>query len=108
MMRFSQFDPSETFKRGLWTGLHLDDHLRLGRDAIMDVAVWLRSLGLERYEAAFRDNGDRRADSPEPYAGGPEGNRRWSRGAPPEAPGSHCCAARRHGTQRFLRGRGGP
>ena len=22
----------------------------------MDVAVWLRSLGLERYEAAFRDN----------------------------------------------------
>jgi class 3 adenylate cyclase/tetratricopeptide (TPR) repeat protein len=25
-------------------------------DAIMDVAAWLRSLGLERYEAAFRDN----------------------------------------------------
>ena len=22
----------------------------------MDLAVWLRSLGLERYEAAFRDN----------------------------------------------------
>ena len=22
----------------------------------MDIAVWLRSLGLERYEAAFRDN----------------------------------------------------
>jgi SAM domain (Sterile alpha motif) len=22
----------------------------------MDVASWLRSLGLERYEAAFRDN----------------------------------------------------
>ena len=22
----------------------------------MDVAVWLRSLGLEKYEAAFRDN----------------------------------------------------
>src|SRR5277367_4712505 len=27
----------------------------LGR-AIMDLAGWLRSLGLERYEAAFRDN----------------------------------------------------
>ena len=24
--------------------------------ADMDVASWLRSLGLERYEAAFRDN----------------------------------------------------
>ena len=23
----------------------------------MDVVVWLRSLGLERYEAAFRENG---------------------------------------------------
>src|SRR5277367_1310951 len=42
--------------RGLWTGLHVDDHLRLGRGATMDVVVWLRSLGLERYEAAFREN----------------------------------------------------
>ena len=25
-------------------------------DTIMDVGAWLRSLGLERYEAAFRDN----------------------------------------------------
>ena len=24
--------------------------------AIMDIVVWLRSLGLEEYEAAFRDN----------------------------------------------------
>ena len=24
--------------------------------AIMDIVVWLRSLGLGRYEAAFRDN----------------------------------------------------
>jgi hypothetical protein len=23
----------------------------------MDLAVWLRSLGLEQYEAAFRENG---------------------------------------------------
>jgi hypothetical protein len=27
-----------------------------GMGADMDVASWLRSLGLERYEAAFRDN----------------------------------------------------
>src|SRR5262249_11323176 len=26
------------------------------RGRLMDVAAWLRSLGLERYEAAFRDN----------------------------------------------------
>jgi SAM domain (Sterile alpha motif) len=25
----------------------------------MDVADWLRTLGLERYEAAFRENGKR-------------------------------------------------
>ena len=24
--------------------------------AVMDIVVWLRSLGLEEYEAAFRDN----------------------------------------------------
>ena len=29
-------------------------HLIVG--ALMDVVVWLRSLGLERYEAAFREN----------------------------------------------------
>jgi len=28
----------------------------LSRGVIMDVVVWLRSLGLEEYEAAFRDN----------------------------------------------------
>ena len=26
------------------------------RDATMDVVVWLRSLGLGKYEAAFREN----------------------------------------------------
>ena len=26
------------------------------RDVIMDIVVWLRSLGLEKYEAAFREN----------------------------------------------------
>src|SRR6202042_3541555 len=30
---------------------------RLGQGAAMDVADWLRALGLERYEAAFRENG---------------------------------------------------
>ena len=28
----------------------------LSRDAIMDIVVWLRSLGLGKYEAAFREN----------------------------------------------------
>jgi hypothetical protein len=35
----------------------LGDHAaRADRDAIMDVRGWLRGLGLERYEAAFREN----------------------------------------------------
>jgi class 3 adenylate cyclase/predicted ATPase len=36
----------------------LDDHrnARAELGAIMDVGAWLRSLGLERYEAAFREN----------------------------------------------------
>jgi SAM domain (Sterile alpha motif) len=29
---------------------------RRSRGLIMDVVVWLRSLGLEKYEAAFREN----------------------------------------------------
>src|SRR5580698_358364 len=29
---------------------------RLGQGAAMDVADWLRALGLERYEATFREN----------------------------------------------------
>ncbi len=29
---------------------------RLSEGVIMDIGGWLRSLGLERYEAAFRDN----------------------------------------------------
>jgi hypothetical protein len=28
----------------------------VSRGVTMDVVVWLRSLGLEEYEAAFRDN----------------------------------------------------
>jgi hypothetical protein len=32
------------------------DEGTLSRGAIMDVVVWLRSLGLGKYEAVFRDN----------------------------------------------------
>jgi hypothetical protein len=32
------------------------DAATLSKGAIMDVVVWLRSLGLEEYEAAFREN----------------------------------------------------
>src|SRR6202795_4832453 len=52
-------EPSETFKCGsaLDRALRLDDHMRWqSRGATMDVVVWLRSLGLGKYEAAFRDN----------------------------------------------------
>src|SRR5499425_1537639 len=32
------------------------DAATLGLSAVMDVVVWLRSLGFGRYEAAFREN----------------------------------------------------
>ena len=38
----------------------------------MDVVVWLRSLGLEQYEAAFRENADQRKRPAEADGGGPE------------------------------------
>ena len=38
----------------------------------MDVASWLRSLGLEQYEAAFRENAIDRNGSAESDGGGPE------------------------------------
>jgi hypothetical protein len=34
----------------------LDDHANGERGAVMDVGGWLRKLGLEQYEAAFREN----------------------------------------------------
>jgi SAM domain (Sterile alpha motif)/Adenylate and Guanylate cyclase catalytic domain len=37
--------------------LTVDDVVDRARGAVMDLAVWLRSLGLEQYEAAFRENG---------------------------------------------------
>ena len=33
-----------------------DDAARRSVDAVMDLVVWLRSLGLGKYEAAFREN----------------------------------------------------
>src|ERR1700719_3933202 len=58
-VRTTRMDPSETFKCGsaLDRALRLDDHMRRqSRGATMDVVVWLRSLGLGKYEAAFREN----------------------------------------------------
>ena len=42
----------------------------------MDVVVWLRSLGLGRYEAAFRENEIDETVLPELDGRGPEGFRR--------------------------------
>jgi hypothetical protein len=38
-----------------WT-VHQVGSIMRQRALFMDVGSWLRSLGLERYEAAFRDN----------------------------------------------------
>ena len=39
----------------------------------MDIVVWLRSLGLGKYEAAFRENEIDETVLPSLTAGGPEG-----------------------------------
>jgi hypothetical protein len=39
------------------TSFCLTDHApEVEREGVMDLGVWLRSLGLERYEGAFREN----------------------------------------------------
>jgi hypothetical protein len=38
------------------SGLHDDVRHHCIVDAVMDIVVWLRSLGLGKYEAAFREN----------------------------------------------------
>jgi hypothetical protein len=65
----------------------------------MDVAVWLRTLGLERYEAAFRENEISERVLPsltqedlKEIGVGPVGHRR-----------SYRCAASRYGRQRAFR-----
>src|SRR3984957_2812868 len=39
-----------------WKSSHALPAARLGQGAAMDVTDWLRALGLERYEATFREN----------------------------------------------------
>ena len=40
-----------------WTPFFVRSIMRAGRvGAVMDIVVWLRSLGLGQYEAAFREN----------------------------------------------------
>jgi hypothetical protein len=63
----------------------------------MDIVVWLRSLGLEKYEVAFRENEIDERVLPNLTQEDSEGNRRWPSRSPPDAPGSNRCAARRHG-----------
>ena len=59
----------------------------------MGVAVWLRSLGLGKYEAIFRENDIDETVLPEPDAREPEGA--WLRvvWAPCKAARCHCCSA---------------
>ena len=46
---------------------------------IMDIVVWLRSLGLGKYEAVFRENEIDETVLPGPDGGGPQGA--WRHGA---------------------------
>jgi hypothetical protein len=54
---------------------------REARSVVTDVGAWLRNLGLEQYELAFRKNA--RNALAEPDGGGPEGFRCRRRRAPP-------------------------
>ena len=55
----------------------------------MDVAGWLRQLGLEQYEAAFRENDVNLAVLPSLTAEDLKGPRRHLRRPSPPAPGGH-------------------
>ena len=59
----------------------------------MDVVVWLRSLGLGKYEAAFRENEITETVLPSLTERGPEGT--WRRGprTPPYAARCYRCSA---------------
>ena len=63
--------------------------------AVMDVAVWLRSLGLEQYEAAFRENEISEKGPAKPLGRGLEGNRRRPCWSSPNTPRSYRCATLR-------------
>ena len=55
---------------------------------IMDIVVWLRSLGLGKYEAAFRENEIDETVLPEPDARDPEGA--WRHGSRSSAEAARC------------------
>ena len=61
----------------------------------MDVVVWLRSLGLGKYEAAFRENEIDETVLPNLTARGPEGAWRRVAGTPREAARCYRCSANR-------------
>ena len=65
----------------------------------LDLGPWLRSLGLERYEGAFRENEIDERVLPNLTQEDSEGNRRRSSWAPPDTPRSYRCAARRDGPE---------
>ena len=70
----------------------------------MDVAEWLRKLGLEQYEPAFRDNEIDAEVLPKPDGRGSEGSRRDLGRAPPQA-ARRDRRARRRGARRLSDGR---
>ena len=60
----------------------------------MDVVVWLRSLGLAKYEAVFRENDIDVRRVPTEFDGrAPEAAWRHVARAPRQAAGCHCCSA---------------
>ena len=61
--------------------------------AVMDIVIWLRSLGLGKYEAVFRENDIDETVLPSFNAREPEGTWRRVIWAPREAAGCHRCAA---------------
>src|SRR5260370_27031127 len=61
-------------------------------DHRMDVAAWLRGLGLERYAPAFRDNDVGGEVLPELTSDGPDQHRRGLGRASPQTPRRNCFA----------------
>ena len=59
----------------------------------MDVVVWLRSLGLGKYKAAFRENDIDATVLPNLTAEDLKGAWRHRAGAPRQASGCHSCSA---------------
>ena len=70
---------------------------------VMDVVVWLRSLGLGKYEAAFRENEIDETVLPKLTARGPQGAWRLIVWSSPQAAGRYRCSAHRVSGQDALR-----